>query len=56
MKGHTNIVCGIDICKHRNLLASGSLDKTVKLWNLVDNTLIKTYDYSGWVYDVVFSN
>jgi len=37
-------------------LASGSADKIVKLWSLVDNTLIKTYKYSGYVYDVVFSN
>ena len=37
-------------------MASGSADKIVKLWSFVDNTLIKTYKYSGYVYDVVFSN
>lgn len=34
---------------------SGGRDKTVKLWNLKDNTLIKTYSHSGPVYDVAFS-
>ena len=27
----------------------------MKLWNLENNTLINTYQYSGWVFDVVFS-
>jgi len=49
-------VRGIDICKQRNLLASGSSDETVKLWNLEDNICIKTYNSLGGVYDVVFSN
>ena len=47
---------GIDICKQRNLLASGGDDGNVKLWDLNNHQLIKTYSYSGWVYDVVFSN
>ena len=55
MEGHTDIVRGIDICKHKKLLASGSDDKFVKLWSLADYLLIKTYDSSGAVYDVVFS-
>lgn len=45
----------VDICEQRNLIASGGRDKTVKLWNLKDNTLIKTYSYSGPIYDVAFS-
>ena len=49
------MVYGIDICRHRNLLASASRDDTVKLWNLENNTLIKTYKYPMVVYDVVFS-
>lgn len=55
MEGHTDIVRGIDICKKRNLLASGSADKSVKLWNLENNKIIKTFPYSGEVYDVVFT-
>ena len=47
---------GIDICKQRNLLASGGDDGNVKLWDLNNHQLIKTYSYSGEVYDVVFSN
>ena len=56
MKGHTGAVTGIDICKHRNLLASGSIDGTVKLWSLADNSLIKTYSGDSYNYNVVFSN
>lgn len=50
------MVCGIDISQHRNLLASGSVDKSVKLWNLENHALINTFPHSGEVYDVVFSN
>ena len=54
-EGHADMVWGIDICKEKNLLVSASSDKTVKLWNLANNTLIKTYTYSSTVSDVVFS-
>lgn len=27
----------------------------MRLWDLNNNQLLKTYSYSGWVYDVVFS-
>lgn len=54
--GHSLTVRGIDICKQRNLLASGSDDETVKLWSLHNHSLIKTYKHSGFVQDVVFSN
>jgi len=45
----------LDICKKKNLLASGSVDKTVKLWNLENNTLIKTFLSTGTVFAVAFS-
>jgi len=48
-------VHGIDICRHRNLLASACRDSTVNLWNLENNAKIKTYNYPSSVYDVVFS-
>lgn len=34
LKGHTDKIFAIDICEKKNLLASGSRDCTVKLWNL----------------------
>jgi len=55
LKGHTNIITAIDICEERNLLVSGCRDRTVKLWNLQNNTLLQTYNDIGLVYDVVFS-
>lgn len=55
-EGHSAIVYGIDICNSKNLLASGSYDNTVKLWDLEDNYLITSFKSLGVVYDVVFSN
>ena len=54
--GHTVSITAIDICEKRNLLVSGSLDKKVKLWNLQDNTLLKTYKDTNLVSDAVFSS
>lgn len=54
--GHKDLVCGVDICKQRNLLVSGSLDQTVKIWDLRDSSLINTFKNSGPVQDVVLSN
>ena len=56
LEGHTNRITAIDICEKRNLLVSGSRDNKVKLWNLKDNTLLKTYEDTNSVYDAVFSS
>lgn len=45
----------IDICKHRNLLASGSDDKMVKLWNLV-NVIFFFFNIKFLQYEVAFSD
>ena len=46
----------VDICEKRNLLASGSEEWKVKLWNLENNSEIRTYSYDGCINDIVFSN
>ena len=55
LKSHNNTITAIDICEQKNLLVSGSYDYTVKVWNLQDGTLLKTYKDSSLIYDVVFS-
>lgn len=54
--GHDSRVYSVDICKKKNLLASGSEDKTVKLWSLDNNSLIKTFNHFSKIYNVVLSN
>ena len=49
-------IVAIDICEQRNLLASGSNDNTIKLWNLWNNSLIQTYSNVGKMIDIKFSN
>jgi len=56
LTGHTYEIRSIDICERKNLLVSGSFDKTVKIWNLSDNILLKTYLFDYYISDVVFSN
>lgn len=34
---------------------TGGYDETVRIWNLKDNTLLKTYDLEFWIESVVFS-
>ena len=55
LKSHNKVITAIDICEQKNLLVSGSYDYTVKVWNLQDGTLLKTYKDSSLIYDVVFS-
>ena len=41
-RGHQNIVQGLRFSPDGNLIASGSVDSTVKIWNRVDGKITKT--------------
>jgi WD40 repeat protein len=50
LRGHTNNVFGLKLVSS-DMLASGSEDKTVKLWNITDGTLIRTFsNHTGAIY------
>jgi len=34
LTGHTDEITAIDICESKNLLVSGSINMSVKIWNL----------------------
>ena len=56
LTGHTHIVRTIDIASDNQTLASGSIDGTIKLWDLQTGTLIRTISaHSEGVRDIVFA-
>ncbi|MGI2909362.1 protein kinase domain-containing protein [Tolypothrix sp. VBCCA 56010] len=59
LTGHTDLICGencIAISRDNSTLVSGSHDKTIKIWNLADGTLIRTLTgHSNWVCSVAIS-
>lgn len=55
LSGHTEVVFGVDISPNNQLIATGSSDRTVKLWK-PDGTLINTFEgHKAAVWDVAFS-
>jgi len=36
---HSDKITGMDVCVRKALVATCSLDKTVRIWNYIDNTL-----------------
>jgi WD40 repeat protein len=42
MKGHTNVVTGLIFSKDEKKLYSASADRTIRIWELDNFTLIKT--------------
>jgi serine/threonine protein kinase len=42
LKGHTDWVNSVSFSPDGSLLASGSLDKTIKLWRVADGSLVRT--------------
>ena len=53
---HDNFVYSIDISPEGRFLASGSNDKTIKIWNLGSGTLLKTFKvHDECVFSVAFS-
>ncbi|MEN9520374.1 MAG: hypothetical protein RLZZ381_2962, partial [Cyanobacteriota bacterium] len=55
LSGHTATVFGVDISPNGQLIATGSEDRTVKLWK-PDGTLLNTFEgHKAAVWDVAFS-
>ena len=53
---HSDVVKSVAISPNQNIIASGSLDQTIKLWNLSTGELIHTFTgHRSAVIDVAFS-
>ncbi|GFN21443.1 WD40 repeat-like protein [Aspergillus tubingensis] len=56
LEGHSRAVQSVAFSGDGQLLASGSFDNTIKLWDAATGTLKYTLEsHSGWVYSVAFS-
>ncbi|PYH67712.1 Pfs, NACHT and WD domain protein [Aspergillus vadensis CBS 113365] len=52
---HSHRVCSVAFSTDGQLVASGSSDKTVKVWDTLTGNLQKIIDHTGWVRAVAFS-
>jgi len=56
LEGHTRVVLSLSLCQNDCLLASGSYDKTARLWNLDTNLPVcPPLQHQGTVYRVAIS-
>jgi WD40 repeat protein len=55
LDGHTGIVWGVTFSPDGRLLASVSSDKTAKVWDWRNKSLVKSLDFPGQVTSVAFS-
>jgi WD40 repeat protein len=57
LKGHTSEVRSVSFSPDGSLLASGGLDKTIKLWRVSDGSLVRTLTgHTDWGHQrVVFA-
>jgi WD40 repeat protein len=55
LRGHSDIVTSLDFSPIGDLLVSGSYDGTVRLWDINNGNLIKTFYIGSIVYSVCFS-
>jgi WD40 repeat protein len=56
LEGHTGVVLSLSLCQNDCLLASGSYDKTARLWNLDTNLPVgPPLQHQGTVYRVAIS-
>ena len=56
LEGHSDCVSSVTFSPDGKLLASGSLDSTVKLWNAEDGSLVRTLEgHTARVASVTFS-
>jgi len=55
LTGHSREVRAIAFSPDGKLLASGGVDKTIKLWNVETGRDFRTFKHSGYVFSVAFS-
>lgn len=55
LAGHKHSVKGIDITSDGRYAVSGSLDSTLRLWDLTEGVELRKFSYEGWVTSVHFS-
>ena len=56
LRGHASDVNSVDFSPEGDKLASGSDDKTIKVWDVTRKEEILTFQgHSGWIWDVAFS-
>jgi WD40 repeat protein len=56
LEGHQDSVTSVSFSPDGQMLASGSLDKTIKLWSVRDAKELKTLQgHSAWVWETSFS-
>ncbi|MEG2556802.1 MAG: hypothetical protein RSA53_12040, partial [Odoribacter sp.] len=55
LKGHSDAICALDYSRDTRYLVSGSLDKTVKIWDVKSGLLFKNLPCKYPVHSVCFS-
>ena len=51
---HTDKITGLDICIRKNLIATCSKDKTVRIWNYSDMSLEAMKEFEEQAYGLAF--
>jgi len=55
LTGHNHIVLSVAVSPDGQRVASASMDKTIKIWDVITGTELKTLTNTDWVYCVAFS-
>lgn len=56
LRGHQSTVCAVDFARNGSLIASGSMDRSMKLWDATSGTLRRTVYVERMVTDVSISH